>query len=155
MLTDPTTTMIDSDAMRELVQLAWTTFISEDIVENRPLAPADVAPGTHATIAIGGPWLATIVVSMGDALVRLYAAALLGMDEDELSDADLSDALGELVNIVGGNVKGLLDDASSTSLTLPVVSHDPPTIPGGRITVSLTFDVLGGHPMVWQIHERV
>lgn len=154
MMTDHSHAMIDSGAMSELVQLAWTTFIGDDIQEVAPLQPAAVTPGVHATISIGGPWIATIIVSMGEALVNQYANALLEVPIPELTDADVRDAIGELANIVGGNVKGMLDDAISTTLSLPVVSSDPPTIPGGRLTVALTFEVFG-QPMIWQIHERL
>jgi chemotaxis protein CheX len=39
---------------------------------------------------------------------------------DELADSDIADAVGELANIVGGNVKSLLPPP--TTLSLPVVA---------------------------------
>jgi Chemotaxis phosphatase CheX len=55
---------------------------------------------------------------------------LLGMEpEDEVSDADIADAVGELVNIVAGGVKQRMQDASRIGtggglrLGLPVFIH--------------------------------
>ena len=50
---------------------------------------------------------------------------LLGMDaEDEVSDADIADAVGELVNIVAGGVKQRMQDAAGgLRLGLPVFIH--------------------------------
>ena len=52
---------------------------------------------------------------------------LLGMDaEDTVTDADIADAVGELVNIVAGGVKQRMQDASGAGglrLGLPVFIH--------------------------------
>src|SRR5690349_23131599 len=45
---------------------------------------------------------------------RRAAAAFLAMEMDEVSTDDVADTLGELVNIVGGNVKAI--DRKSTRL---------------------------------------
>lgn len=55
--------------------------------------------------------------------------ALLALPEDaEVEDADLVDAAGELVNVVGGNVKSLVVDGGA--LTLPIVAHEAPQADG-------------------------
>ena len=60
------------------------------------------------SISIGGCWTATIIARVSDELARHIAASLLGMDHSELDDELINDAIGELANVVGGNVKGLL-----------------------------------------------
>ena len=55
-------------------------------------------------------------------LVAIYAgrgvlmAAFLMMEPEEVSEADLADVLGELANIIGGNVKSMLPDGCFISL---------------------------------------
>ena len=53
------------------------------------------------------------------------ARLLLGMEpDDEVSDADIADAVGELVNIVAGGVKQRLQDSTGgLRLGLPVFIH--------------------------------
>jgi hypothetical protein len=53
------------------------------------------------------------------------ARLLLGMESDEaVSDADIADAVGELVNIVAGGVKQRMQDAAGAlRLGLPVFIH--------------------------------
>jgi hypothetical protein len=49
---------------------------------------------------------------------------LLGMEPaDEVSDADIADAVGELVNIVAGGVKQRMQGSTSLRLGLPVFIH--------------------------------
>jgi chemotaxis protein CheX len=45
---------------------------------------------------------------------------MLGMGDDEVGDADVSDTIGEIANVVGGNVKAIL--APNAVLSLPVVA---------------------------------
>ncbi len=66
--------------------------------------------------------------------------ALLGMpDEEEVSDADYVDAVGEIANVVGGNVKALVPDPGP--LTLPKVAATQPTD-----EATLLFDA----PFTWR-----
>ncbi len=57
---------------------------------------------------------------------QTMAKALLGMtpEEEDLTDADLADALGEVVNIIAGGIKTRLTEKdSSIQLGLPFFAH--------------------------------
>lgn len=145
---------IDDATLAEIVGFVWQTFAGEDDIEPGR-APADAALDAcrYATISIGGSWTATLLVAMAPALIDRFAAALMGVPPAELDQADLDDAFGELTNVVGGNVKGLVDDPAAT-LSLPAVSVSRPMITGGRLTVQVAYE-FGGDPMVWELWERV
>ncbi|MDP9398644.1 MAG: chemotaxis protein CheX [Actinomycetota bacterium] len=81
-----------------------------------------VAPGTDlitASVSVAGAWIGHIVVETSVAAARSIAAAMLALQEDELTDDDVTDAMGEIANVVGGNVKSTVPDLST--LSLPVV----------------------------------
>ncbi len=74
------------------------------------------------------------------------ARALLGADEDEeLPPEDIQDAFGELVNVIGGNIKGLIVGAVRLSI---------PSVQLIRSWRQLDAD-LPGHPVfqMWLEHE--
>lgn len=151
----PTASTIDAAALADIVGYTWQTFVGEELGEPIPVAaltPGE-APVPCATISIGGTWTATLAVTMANDLVAQFASALLACPSDELDPADVADAFGELANVVGGNVKGLIEDASAT-LSLPVVSSSPPAITGGQLTIQVGFDVAGS-AMIWELWERV
>ena len=50
------------------------------------------------------------------AAAQRAAAAFLAMDEDEVAEDDVVDVMGELANIVGGNVKSMLPSGCFVSL---------------------------------------
>ena len=146
---------VDADGLAEVVTFVWDVFVGGDIVYLPSDAPApgktSIDAGVCASISIGGCWTATIIVRVSDELARHIAACLLGMAHSELDDELINDALGELTNVVGGNVKGLIASEGS-SLSLPMVGRSPQTISGPHRTMRAEFDV-DGHAMTWEIHE--
>ncbi len=83
----------------------------------------------HAWVDVRGPVQGRVLLSTEEPTAQRIARALLMMEPEEpVGDADLADALGEVANVVGGNLKALVTDPGA--LTLPEVSHDrPPTQP--------------------------
>ncbi len=141
-------TTVDETTLRDTVAFVWSTLYG---IEPTCTDATPIGDGVTASIAIGGSWTATIVVEMRSELALASAAGLFMMEPDEIDDSLLSDAVGEIVNMVGGNVKGLVDDPSST-LSLPVVARTSQSIVGGVVTVEAGFEV-DGSAMTWRIHE--
>lgn len=150
MFTDQQATVVDKETLTEIVGFVWEMFMGETPPE---CAPVTHAEGRTATISIGGTWTATLEVTVSTTLAQQFAASLLGMEPGEMEVADIEDALGELANVVGGNVKGLLDESIASTLSLPVVTTTVPSITGGQLTISLGFDC-GGEVMNWSLYER-
>ncbi|MCU1397239.1 MAG: hypothetical protein JWN62_348 [Acidimicrobiales bacterium] len=132
-----------ADTLDELVSLAWTTFIGSDLVrvDARDLGPDVVC----ASISISGPSSATVLFFAEPALARWATSVVLDSPPVELSDADIHDVFGEIVNIVGGNVKGVVSDGEQQwALSLPVVSNAMQSAPGSRPAAVTCFLAEGG-----------
>jgi hypothetical protein len=70
---------------------------------------------------------------------------VLGVPVGELNDVDIHDVMGEIVNIIGGNLKGIVSDgAESWNLSLPVVSNAMQTSPGSGLVSEVYFLTVGG-----------
>jgi chemotaxis protein CheX len=115
---------VEDEALSQIVDAMWSSYFAH--VE--PLLPAfephDVeGPVLCASVGISGarPGLVSVVVERSGAAP--LAAALLQEDE-ALADEDIYDSLGEIANIVGGNVKALVPDAGA--LGLPGISAAQP-----------------------------
>lgn len=56
---------------------------------------------------------------------RVLAAAFLGMQPDELGDEEIDSVFGEIVNVVTGRLRPVLDERGvSATIGLPEISHD-------------------------------
>jgi len=102
--------------------------------------PADVAPelgpGVQAQIELRGDWNGRIVLTCDTEVATQIAGAMLGAPAEEvLPDDDVHDAVGEVLNVVGGSVKGALGGVMQ--LGLPGVSEatNPPS-PESSIIIS-------------------
>ena len=71
-------------------------------------------------IALSGGIRGLVALSMKSSTASKIAAALTNIREDEI-ETDITDALGEIVNIIAGNVKENLEDMFKIVISLPKV----------------------------------
>lgn len=130
--------------LEEMVELVWSTTLDMPIQRRAEPDLLD-APALIGTIVIGGPWSATITMAATKSLAASCAAVLFGRDADQIADEEIADGWGELVNMVGGNLKALV--TAPSKLGLPVV-HEVNTLLGdateGHELNALTFACMGG-----------
>ncbi|WP_127480798.1 chemotaxis protein CheX [Nocardioides pantholopis] len=111
-----------------LLDEVWSSLVGapDELALGGPLP--DCSTLWSATVTITGEWRAMVSLDLGDPVVLAVTRAMLGFAEDEVPDvASCTDAIGELANIVGGNVKSLMPGPSV--LSLPVVFHGPVQVP--------------------------
>lgn len=90
---------------------------------DRPGDAAVLTAPVQAWVEIRGERsLRTLVATGRDTADRLTRALLVLEPQEAVEVDDVRDALGEIANVIGGNVKGLLPE--HTALSLPVVSFD-------------------------------
>jgi CheY-specific phosphatase CheX len=100
----------------------------------------------HAWVDVHGPMTGRVLLSTEDPTAERITRALLQMGADEpVGTADLADALGEVANVVGGNLKALIQDPGA--LTLPQVSRDRPETRPEDLIYALSLD-WRGRPLV-------
>ena len=123
------------------------------VVRDRALAPA-TGPGTDTlvvgAVSIGGAWRGWVTLEMPVATAVSVTALMLGAGQAALGRAEVEDALGELANMVGGNVKSLVPAPSV--LGLPVVVGDPDDLGVGPELCRADLSRDGAHlrVRVWQ-----
>lgn len=92
-------------------------------------APEETPHGYGAIITIGAPEPLRLHIVMPAKIVHEVAEAVFGLPPEQIGDAECRDLLGEMVNIVGGSLKGMFDDATSLSLPTTFVTtakYTPP-----------------------------
>ena len=115
---------VEDEALEQIVEQMWASYFAHTEYLVPSYDPHDIEGDllcASVTISGGRPGIATVSVERAAALP--LSAALL-QEDDELSDEDVYDSLGEIANIVGGNIKALVPDAGP--LGLPVVSTAKP-----------------------------
>jgi chemotaxis protein CheX len=116
-MSDTTTVEPALADLQTVVEEVWTSFLGDD----EPLVvgvPGDVATGWSAAVTVTGAWEGMISVELPTATAEEVCRRMLGVDDTR--DEDVADAVGELVNMIGGNVKSLMPGPGV--LSLPVVA---------------------------------
>ena len=70
-------------------------------------------------IGLAGTYKGVLAIHMPNTVAMAVTSSFLGMDVEEIN-ADVEDAIGELANMLGGNVKTILSESGrDISLSLP------------------------------------
>jgi len=122
----PITGLLDSATVQAIADDVWTSLVGDGEV----LVPLPVpAPETtvSAWVRITGTWRGAVVVTCEEQTARALTECLLrARPPAVLEPEDVDDALGELANVLGGNVKAALPGPST--LGLPETGPIPPAI---------------------------
>jgi chemotaxis protein CheX len=78
----------------------------------------------QASVGIDGEWAAEVQTIIPEKLAQRVACTMFSMTSDELTDGDMQDAMGEVVNIIGGNIKGIVGVESNLSLPCVALFQD-------------------------------
>ena len=117
------TELIDEETVQSIAQEAWSALIGSDefLV---PLPGGRPDDAISSWVEIVGPWNGAVVLTCSRATAEELSRCLLAEHAPSvLDDEDVRDGLGELANVVGGNVKAVLPGPSV--LGLPEVGSAP------------------------------
>ncbi len=139
-----------------IAQDVWSSFLPMDL-EVHPLG-AD-APGLEGrtmtgTVHVSGEWQGTVFLEVPSDLASAAAEAMFAADPGSLSADEVCDALGELTNMVGGNIKSLLPAPSK--LSIPSVAEGESytvRVPGAVLVDRVALVCAAGplHVSVWKV----
>jgi len=127
-------TPAESD-LQEIVDGVMSTLLQTHAVAQSRLDPSRMAAESTWTgcVAIGGAFTGAVIVKCTRDFVHRIAEAMF--TGEQVTDELARDALAELTNVMGGNIKSLFSALtdSTCSLSLPAVSTGSLDIPGGSL----------------------
>ena len=120
----PITALLDAETVQSIADEVWPSLVGdgEAFVPVPVPPPADVV---SAWVDIVGPWTGSVVLTCAPATAAaLTESVLMTRPPTVVDDEDVADALGELANVLGGNIKSVLPGESK--LGLPRIGAAPP-----------------------------
>jgi chemotaxis protein CheX len=146
--------LVNENDLAEMVEQVWVSYLDPEGVN--PLIPTgdEKQPSeVHSSVSISGSWTGHVVYASSTAAAKKAAAAFLAMEVGEVSDEDVADVLGELANIVGGNVKAMLPAGALLSLPQVVLAPESATKYPNAARVTGLYGLWEGEPIsvsMWQ-----
>lgn len=138
--------MAFENEINQLTTSIWESMLHLTVEpENAPLPEGQRT--IQAVVQITGAWRGAVTLSCGAPLASTAAGIMFGVGDADASTADMQDAVGELANMIGGNVKGLLPEACHLSLPSVVEGSDYTVrVPGSRLVTRVPLRC-GKHPL--------
>jgi len=119
----PISALLDAETVQSIADQVWPSLVGDGEV----FVPVPVAPPAEvvsAWVDIIGPWRGSVVVTCAPATAQaLTESVLMARPPTVVDDEDVADALGELANVLGGNIKSVLPGESK--LGLPQLGSAP------------------------------
>jgi chemotaxis protein CheX len=139
---------VNENDLAEMVEQVWMSYLDpEGISPLMPTYDENQPSEVHSSVSISGSWTGHVVFASSTAAARRAAAAFLAMEADEVSPEDVSDVLGELANIVGGNVKAMLPPGCFLSLPQVMLAPETSTIYPNTVRISGVYGLWEGEPV--------
>ena len=139
----------------ELIGMIMSTAVDLEVQAMAPgSTDARVQPVVGGAIQITGTWLGVVVLHASEVLAARCAQRMLDLGPTPPTTREMEDAFGELINMAGGNIKGLLSE-SGARLSLPMVmrGHDYSVrVPGTRQVGRFEY-ACDGEPLVITVLE--
>jgi chemotaxis protein CheX len=153
--------------LTEITERVWASLVETPLLPRQPGQPSQpTQPGGITTVAgpgartftgcvqITGAWEGAVTVHCSAELAKVLTAAMFVVDPDDTTQDEVTDALGELANMVGGNVKALLPEPCRISLPAVADGMDYRlSVPGARPVTAVTW-TCGGEPLMVRLLER-
>lgn len=143
---------VTGEQVTEIAGLVWDSFLGLELV---PGPPDELLAGNLMTgiIGISGSWQGSVVLCVPAQHAVVAAEAMFAADPGSLDASEVADALGELTNMVGGNIKSLLPEPNALSIPSVTGGTDARVfVPGARpaLSVALRCGDAPVHITVWQ-----
>lgn len=147
---------IAREDLESITDNVWNTTLGLPVVPAFDLPAVDETDGALAgAIDIDGAWRGGVTLSCPHGLAQLVARVIFGLDDDGAADptpTQMADALAELTNMTGGNLKALLPEPCVLSLphiSTPAEARRHP----GTLVAEAAFEC-AGEPFVVRVYEE-
>ncbi|MCA9038310.1 MAG: chemotaxis protein CheX [Planctomycetaceae bacterium] len=143
---------IDEEILQQVVNDVCSGMLGLEM-EPSDSMNCDDTDALSAVIRISGGWDSLVQVLTPRRTAVAIASTMFDMGEDQLTEAEIRDAVGEIVNMVGGNLKGIVECESS--LSLPCVGESVGAAPFDSSFSGLTVSSrCQGDPMIVRLLDR-
>ena len=107
----------------QAVHDVFTTMLRYEVRESADDYVPRACVETFA-IFFTGEWTGAVIAECGEAQCRFFAQRLMGIPEPPSMDDDVRDAMGEVLNMIGGNLKAVFPPGVTLSLPVAIESTE-------------------------------
>jgi chemotaxis protein CheX len=147
---------VTPDQVATVAADVWGSFLDLELVADPRGEDALPFPGRTTTgcVSVSGAWEGSVFLQCPADHARIAAEAMFAAAPGSLSADEVGDALGELTNMVGGNLKSLLPAPSALSIPSVAEGESCTVRVPGAVLISSVVLVCAAGPVaisVWRV----
>jgi len=125
--------------IKEYAEFAWSTLD----LKITPSSGQFKGNSITANIQISGQWQGVIALTIEHDLAQQLAVKMFSIEKGQVTDEEINDALSEMINIIGGNLKSLLPQPNQLSLPMVDLKGTGTHFPFTEQRSQVVFDCVG------------
>ncbi|MDR2534641.1 MAG: chemotaxis protein CheX [Treponema sp.] len=105
----------------------FKSFVNHEVSPQVPFVSSKAITMTwdiSALIGVSGKFNGSMLIAMQKDLALKLTDTIVGSAHTDM-DADVTDAVGEIINIIGGNIKRIVQEGERIMISLPTVVKGP------------------------------
>ncbi len=132
--------LISFEDLHAILEQVWASYLhsGDELV---PLAAAPAVEQISASVSVSGAFMGHVVFATSASAATQIAAILMDLPPQEVSEDDVADCVGEMANVLGGNLKSLLPGPSVLSLPIVMSSNGGNAMRWPDATVALESEL--------------
>lgn len=139
----------------QYTEAIWKSVLGLDVVKSdKVYQPDNLENAIAGCVHITGEWQGTVTLHCPSSLAKKVASIMFDVPEDDTQMQDIQDALGELANMTGGNLKALFPEPCYLSLPTVAVTNFDLRVPGSELVCLASFKC-GNKPFSISILKKV
>ncbi|MEL7367628.1 MAG: chemotaxis protein CheX [Myxococcota bacterium] len=111
---------IDQSELASVATQVWQLIMQSEIVPALVEGLSSDAAPQVAHISLSGAYTCEVALQLDTRLIKNAAATMFGIEAEDVTEVEMADTARELANMVGGNVKCLVEQP--TDLGLPQIT---------------------------------
>jgi chemotaxis protein CheX len=127
----------------------YTESIWNSILSLKAIPDSDAPENSENDFALAGcvhitgAWEGTVTVDFPMSLAKQVASIMFNLSGENVENELIQDALGELTNMTGGNIKSLLPEPCYLSLPAVAFTDSNMRVPGSEMVTNVNFKCSG------------
>jgi len=136
--TKPNVEVLPSE-LAQIVESVFGTMLNLDVAQcEAPWFPSE--DRLTSSIHLAGDWSGAVLLECNEQQACRFAGRFLAMDPPEAVDDVVRDVLGEMANMIGGNLKCILSPGIQLSMPSVIIGSDYSLrVCGAKVRERLTF----------------
>ncbi len=146
--------MVTESEIVDVANAVWQTMLNMEVYALEPETSLGQGPYITASVFITDAVEGGVAMHLDASVARKMTALMFSFEADDVTEEDVTDAIGELVNMLGGNLKSLMTQPAR--LSLPTVTGGNSyrvRFPGSTVVNQVAFG-FEGHVAHVVLHER-